>query len=280
MTLSRKHLLIAVLALIAVTNAVALIGVAYNRSAEPESTVLLSERELRPPSIWRGKHENSGLDLKLQWRVFYRSSGSGDQLLYAWSVPGYGGSAEWLDVAKMKSLGFDVSPPKARGDSSGYGRQLSRDVLLVLEVDGSVYRQSLEMATRTAETLSKGTPEQAKRSRETLDAETRLNSRLFVVDAGLDLATLRAKYPDRAKYAIVGGRVRPNQDMRTAEMKGGWVSGVNIDTINVPLQWRDVFLGASPDEDVNAKLKIQYEAAVAFGRRLEPWIATAKRKGP
>lgn len=47
MTWSRKHTLIAGIALIALSNAVALIGVAYNRSGEPESELRLSSASLR-----------------------------------------------------------------------------------------------------------------------------------------------------------------------------------------------------------------------------------------
>ena len=46
---SRTHTLVAGLGLIALTNAVALLGVAWNRSGEPDATLQLSQRELQPP---------------------------------------------------------------------------------------------------------------------------------------------------------------------------------------------------------------------------------------
>ncbi|MFL6653087.1 MAG: DUF4824 family protein, partial [Sulfurifustaceae bacterium] len=49
---SRKRTLLAGIALIAATNAVALVGVAYNRSGEPSSVLKLTERELALPYSW------------------------------------------------------------------------------------------------------------------------------------------------------------------------------------------------------------------------------------
>jgi len=69
MTWSRKHTLLAGLGLIALTNAIALSGVVYNRSGDPEATLRLTQRELRTPYRWYGNRENSGLALSLVWRV-------------------------------------------------------------------------------------------------------------------------------------------------------------------------------------------------------------------
>jgi len=69
MTWSLKHTLISGLGLIALTNAVALVGVTYNRSGEPEAKLSLTQRELRTPYRWYGNRENSGLALSLIWRV-------------------------------------------------------------------------------------------------------------------------------------------------------------------------------------------------------------------
>ena len=89
------------LALIVLTNAVALGGVWWNRSATPESALTLSERELGLP--WRSLRfaEDSGLSLNLNWRVGDREAGE--------FVSGYtfnGGTPEWLDAAHMAALGF------------------------------------------------------------------------------------------------------------------------------------------------------------------------------
>ena len=48
--------------------------------------------------------------------------------------------------------------------------------------------------------------ESHKLARETLQREQTSASRLFVIDAGSDMASLRTRYPDRQRYAIVQGR--------------------------------------------------------------------------
>lgn len=51
--LTRGRTLIAGIAIILVVNAIALGGVAYNRSGTPESTLHLSQRELSEPYVWQ-----------------------------------------------------------------------------------------------------------------------------------------------------------------------------------------------------------------------------------
>ena len=65
---------------------------------------------------------------------------------------------------------------------------------------------------RTAEELKLAVLPESKEKenrRKSLDnelvREENESSRLFVIDAGLDSAALRTKYPDRARYAIVQG---------------------------------------------------------------------------
>lgn len=266
--MKRSHTLIAGLALIAITNTVALVGVAYNRSSEPESVLRFSERELLPPYVWRGNRENSGLALKLQWRVLEEDTTGA---LHGWSFAGHGGTPAWLNRAKMVALGFDVavSGTVAAGRSP-FERQLPKDVLLVLELDGAAYRESLARATSNASRGDEG--------RKLHEQETHYNSRLFVVDADLDAAVLRAKYPDRARYAIMRGQIRPSWLHTQPEKYFGYISDVSVDQVNVPLELRSVFEGAGTDYQTFARHKTNYEVTTAYGKRLEPWITTAVRK--
>jgi hypothetical protein len=267
--------------LIALTNAVALVGAYYNRSGEPESTLRLSERELQPPYIWGGKHENSGLALKLRWRVLYEDPNNAVSNFWGRNQ---GESPKWLDREKMKSLGFDVDlADSALDDRGAFGRELGRDVLLVLEFDGPAYQQSLVNAIEAAALLEKkGGAEDMKRAAQFLDREKNRSSRIFVIDAGLDHAALRAKYADRSKYAIVRGQVRPAwRSSRVAKTHSGYVSALNIEMVNVPLEFRDAFEGASPENDyapTTSVAKVRYEATVVFGERLEPRMTAASRK--
>ena len=54
-------------------------------------------------------------------------------------------------------------------------------------------------------------------------------SRLFIVDAGLDLAALRQRYPERQRYAIVKGRVRPWSAVDEGRtLVGGYISRTDL----------------------------------------------------
>jgi hypothetical protein len=269
MNWSRRHTLALGAALIAATNAVALLGVAYNRSGTPESELRLSQRELRPPFQWGLQRENSGLSLALVWQA---------------GEP-YGSTAAWLDRAKLTELGFDVSRSAGRRH---YEKVRDREVYLVLELAGSAYQAALDAAReraekRKAEALAH--PDDAKLkaqadfSQKQLLHEEHEASRLFVIDAGLDAKALRAKYPDRTKYAIVRGRVRPALEGNGARV-GGYVSAVINDSVNVPLDMRRAFEGVPPR---SYGFGPRYagptiEATVAFGKRFEPWLVGVARK--
>ena len=285
---SRTHTLVAGLSLIALTNAVALLGVAYNRSGEAEAQLRLTQRELQPPYQGYGNRENSGLALKLLWRVLNEQPG--DAQFNNWRYAGTGGTPAWLDQAKMEALGFDTPAPAAASTPRGrmrYEKQLPREVLLVLELDGPAYQRSLELATqyaaRAQATLAsapgdKSVATRANNAREALEWETYRNSRLFLVDAGLDAAALRAKYPEASRYPMVRGQVRLQSFNANADKVRGTLSGLSIESINVPFALRDVFDTAVRAGDIDPRNKTSFETSVAFGKRLEPWIIEASKK--
>lgn len=282
MNWSRTHTLIAGIGLIGLTNAVALVGVVYNRSGEPGAVLRLTQRELQLPSIFYGNRENSGITLRLFWRL-------PDERSYRvqYYAP-YAGMPTWLDKVKLEALGFDTSVSAYDSRSrERYEKQLPREVLLVLEQDGPAYRRSLELATKysadqEAKLVSnpgdKNLAQFAKNAREAQERETRQNSRLFVVDAGLESTALRAKYPDGARYAIVRGQVRPTMYGRSQEKFGGYIDGLSIDEVNVPFALRDVFAGTRQVNDGEQGDKAPFEATVAFGKRFEPWMTSAVKK--
>lgn len=274
---SRRRTLIAGVALILAANALALTGVAYNRSGTPDSVVRLTQRELQLPYGWFGARENSGITLTLNWRTPIREMPS------AWEPPMRGAPA-WLDKAKLAVLGFDVS--QAEDTPQGrlhYGHLLPKEVMLVLELDGPAYQRALEQATRRVareEAAYAGNKEaeyrvQAAKSR--LQWEEEQSSRLFVVDAGLDRGALRARYSDRSRYAILRGRIRPVllNEGKQARL-GGDVTALDVKQINVSLGFRQVFEPFFGRERRGPPLP--YEVTVAFGKRLEPWIVAASGK--
>ena len=280
MNFSPKRTLLAGLLLIAVVNVFVLGGVAYNRSGEPDSTLRLSERELRVPHVWSRSMESSGLALTLDWRVL--AIEASDVKQEAWQYYSYRGAPAWLDPAKMASLGFDISLFSAAANGRRAGRRdAARDVLLVLELNGAAYQASLARAIKYDENKVTRPNETAEERAKVLKREQTQNSRLFVIDAGLDASALRAKYPDRSRFAILRGQVRPSwQRENSVNTLTGMVSALSVEGLNVSPAMRSVFEGASADRGDSEKSLVRYDVDVAVGQRLEPWIAAAVRKTP
>jgi hypothetical protein len=279
---SRHTSLIAGAALIVLTNAVALGGVAWNRSGEPESELRLGMRELR---VTRGgfNRESNGVMLDLVWRT----PAMDDKALSMWDYAGGGGRPRWLDDAKLAELGFAAPDMKTYADLQRR-RGTSREVLLVLEMDGPARQARLEQVrAKTGEMLSAATTqpvEQAQRNvkqaQEWLRREEGEFSRLFAIDAGLDATALRQRYPDRARYAFVPGRISAAYERKGGNLEmRGYVQGVANDTLNVPYEFRSRLTAdsyASPRNRASEELK-GAAVTVAFGRRLEPWIVAIDR---
>lgn len=268
-----KQTLIAGVGLIVMVNAIVLGGVAYNRSGEPESSLRLSERELTLPMRGYGNQENSGLALALNWRVLPPETQNSKQHLW-----GPGISPAWLNQAKMVALGFERPVLNPSPDGPLRIRQpLPRDVFVVLELDGAAYQAALARAIKSSEVASATAKAHAS---DVLKREQSKNSRLFVVDAGLDVAALRAQHPDRSRYAIVRGQVRANLDIdKDGAAPAGFVSGVGPDSLSVPLDWRHVFDSSSAVRR-DDQVPFGYAVEVKFGQRLEPWVSQAMRIAP
>ena len=290
MTWTRTRTFIAGVALILAANAAALVGVAYNRHGDPESMLLLTQREALLPYSWGFERENSGVTLTLQWRV-PSEQGDGSYGM-GMSYAGTGGEPGWLNMPKLAALGFDVSKPLDTPDGRmHYEKLLSKEVLLVLELDAAAYRAALERAQQylqKEEALLKDNAgkkefeERVKSARRQLYQEERISSRLFVIDAGLDVEALRAKFPERTRYAIVRGQVRPHLVQKDMKYRlAGYVSDLSVRQINVPLTYRPVFEPILQNPNRNQpEPALRYTVSVAFGQRLEPWITDIKSSTP
>lgn len=274
MTWSRRRTLIAGVALIAASNAVALIGVAYNRSGEPESELRLTQRELAPP-YWRGiDSESGGLELRLQWRALKR----GNIEFY----PVGGGEPEWLDRAKLESLGFDMSQPEHTASGQRrYERLMSKQVFAALEFDGPAYQESLQRVRRLTQdeaAKQRPTPPGMNSPVERLKREQTSATRLFAVDAALDPVELRNKYPDRNRYVIVRARVRvmyfSGSAIRSPELTGHLGEVIN-DRISVPPEFRSTFESLPRTSTWGEVTASRFDVKLAFGKRFEPWIVAA-----
>lgn len=270
--------------LIALVNLIVLLGVAWNRSGEAEARLSLSERELGLPYLWQFNHDNSGLALQLRWRVL---TDDPKQELFV-SEQGNYTDVPWLDAAKLATLGFDVTPSSVPAPGGKRRSVTTRTVWLVLELDGPTHARALAAAhtwLQASEQALAQHPddrdhqERAKAARQRWAKENGEYSRLFVIDAGRDADALRITWPDRNRYAIVSGRVRPAWQMTepTQSESFAWrgrIEAVDITRLQVPLDLRSHFepLLADPKSRDGA----HYTVAVRYGRRREPWITAVR----
>ncbi|MGB4074686.1 DUF4824 family protein [Pseudomonas sp.] len=295
MNWNRRHYLLAGFGLIGLVNAIALAGVYWNRQEPADSRLQLSERELDNRYSYGGK-ENNSVALSLNYRWPSRAEDNG----YYPSI-----SAE-----KMAELGFSVPTELSEDSVRRYRRQLDRDALLVLELDGPAYQRELQQVRAEyaeAQRLQGLAPdnqdvqEAAERAHDALLREQQIASRLLVVDVGPDLQALRTRYPDRQRYAIVRGSVQAyansqfsewageGEDPRPESQRWVWQLGGSADTpgvhsINLPQRWHALFdslpqRGEQADLDYSSTDKL-FSAEITFGRRLEPRFTELQARQP
>ncbi|MEN0107988.1 MAG: DUF4824 family protein [Pseudomonas sp.] len=247
--------------LILLSNALALGGVYYNRSGEPDSVMRLSEREL-------AKSYNQVVDssdfaaqvLRLEYRV----------------------AEGWVTLDKLRALGFEMDEQRA-----GYRNpRLERDGLVVLELDGAYYQRQLAEAQASLEQAQKAYANEAdsavlKEQVDSADYELRRlrrnDSRLYVVDAGLDAAELRQRYPDRQRYSLARASLRAGLRWVPGEARTeDYTLYAELAELSVPSRWSQVFATWQPyDRDAEERSKVSVE--LAFGKRFEPWVIAASK---
>ncbi|MDR2220453.1 MAG: DUF4824 family protein [Methylobacillus sp.] len=299
MAWKRIHTLLAGLALIVLTNAVTLFGVAGNRN-NIDSRVQLGAREVRLDRDYSFQGEDRSVTLEMKWRA--------PGATYSYESP------DWLDEAKLRELGFDLPSLDREMKHIGWRPMQAKEVFIVLELNGPAYFEGLEQARAKVErekAALEAAPEDAReqQSRNLEDALDRLKSeeneltRLLAVDAGLDDEALRAKYPNNKTYIMVRGTVQPAYLSYTdggsyPQQWRGYLRITTVTNIYVPLQFRRVFqelLTSCPnalfwlpdpmvvepgselrrlmDTDTNSFDDIvRLQATVAFGKHHEPWL--------
>ena len=274
--MNRRYMFIA-LGLVLLVNAVILIGVARNRSGEPDATLVLSERELPLSWDFRDK-ENTGVSLQLNVNF------NNEELL-------------WFDESKLAELGYNVR----RYRESNHARTwqvLPKKAYVVLEYEGEVWqryrqRQLDEIATLPEKVdLGKLEPEYAQNQIQEKRFQLTVASRLFCIDAGLDPGKLRLRYSDGGRYIIVPAEVRMQIDWepKSSDQKGvrklfGRVQKVLVNQLYVPHKLHSQ-LQALPSSvriqpgytyfNRQNPARVRYQVQVAFGQRLEPWILGIK----
>jgi hypothetical protein len=263
---TRKGLWIAAIVVI-VSNAFTLWAARANKAGEPEAVLELTERELRLPGTREA--DNTAMALRLEWT----------DLEPAWRGPGTERAPAWFGAAKLASIGFDTSLPVTRENAERYRGMAPRAVYAVLENDGEAWRRYVD-----------GLPNQ-------LDKDTAsTQTRLVLIDVGLDAAALRGRHPDRRRTVIVPATaglsfVQP----RSAEpFLKGRVNTVYPMELNVPKELRPALesLGpqsmkalARPGEAAPGRWEGElalageprYRVTVKWGRSLEPWVEGVER---
>ncbi len=272
-------ILISGLAIIVLTNVVALAGVAYNRSGEPDAVVELTERELGLPYNYGFEKENTGLGLRINCRVEDLTND------YLYNTYNCFGQPAWLNKEKLLELGFDLNDHSDHDPARwAYNKILPRQAFIVLEYNGAAHQRAVSNKQQTlveAQTLLTNNPDnqefekRVKDATDKLHAEQDYNSRLFVIDAGLDKATLRSKYADTERYILMQALIRPT--WTTVDKQNEWAGHITdllIDNINIPLQHRDVFRPVENNAPYRSQNQRQprYKVRVAFGKRAEPWV--------
>ena len=275
------NLAIIAAALLVLVNIIVLAGAAYNRSGEPIASLQVTERELSPPYRYYNNKENSGLALRLNWKVAPDLSEKSSYNRY--SLSSYT-SPNWLTENKLKELGIDIEKAKANKNNSRYGYQRSDSVqvIVVLEYDGDSFQKILNNAEHDIKqyrTSVKKSPDnkelirQLKQHEESLAALKLSASRLIAIDAGLELKALKEKYNDSSKYLMLRGEVRPRWS--DDELKGR-IRQLYISEVHVPLPYskeiNEITKRETTSNSYNRKKeKPRYQVELKEGKRLEFW---------
>jgi hypothetical protein len=185
----------------------------------------------------------------------------------------------------MVELGFDPQallsiPP---GDRR-WRRPPSREVFVVLEVDGPLYAEAVRRAEAAAQRQRATilSTHEEKRAQELLEAATKqkeyqraTESRLFAVDAGTNAEALRDRYPDRSRFLVIRGTITPQRRQENGRDElTGTISRLAVNLIHVPQQFHPVFneLSSRHQADTTRLPSPRYAVEVAVGSRLEPWL--------
>jgi len=263
--------------LLLAVNIFVLLGVAANRSGKPETLIELTERELALP--YKTNDENSGLALKLDWRII-----SDNYPFY-----GHWGAPIWFNAQKLIELGFTIDETTCPVEHSKREREkepLPKNAFIVFEYDGKAYQEALKRAeeslNKTAAALKanktdKDTQDRFKEARRRLERERTTESRLFAIDVGLNAGKLRERYSDRSKFIIMPGVVKLTcRCHKNKKEVVGRISDIRVNKINVPLMYRKLFdsILAQDKSGKREQKGPRYKIEVAYGSRFEPWIRT------
>lgn len=269
--------MIASVVLLLLTNVVVLSGVAYNRAGDPLASIELTERELPVRQLRTGGDEDSGTALSLRWKIPYPP----ELPEFLYMNPS---SPEWLDEAKLTELGFNLEKLKREKENWYKWPSMRTEVVLVLEYQGDAYQHALAITERTVNQLREklmSEPDDQKQSNKLERYEDHLRelkisqTRLYVIDAGLDEQILVKKYVGKKQYLFVRGEISVwwNKDRIV-----GQIRRLYIDQLHVPLPYSQQLAALTKGENYynrgTQSIPPRYHVQLRLGKRLEPWIVS------
>ncbi|KAA0252516.1 MAG: DUF4824 family protein [Acidobacteria bacterium] len=281
-------------ALVLLCNALLLASARRDRAGEAGPAIRLTEREL--PLEVRGI-DATWTSLRIDWNADLERRRR---------------DAGWFDRDELAALGFDTHLPAEDPEADEfYGWQPPREAWVVLEMDGEAARAWREKREQElAATLRKlgddrESPD-ARRAVEAFESDRASRSRLFAVDAGSDLAALRARYPDPARWLVVRAVVAASCDRRwdpetrseSPPVLRGRIEELRVGEIEVPLAKRALLDGlaekdreearrakASAGEEAVAPVsprrrEPRYDVLLRYGRGHTPWVEEVRPLAP
>ena len=266
------------------SNIVVISGVLYNRSKKPVTLIELTERELQLP-YWTND-ENSGLSLQLEWRTVDMDE---DDLYFSSR-----GAPAWFNAEKLKELGFEIESTNNVVYSSKYYKEpIPKKAFVVLEYDGILYKEALKRVEKNFEkeknilkTDIESNSNDFEWAEKQLREERESDTRLFAIDVGLNVNTLKEKYNDCRRFIVVPGIVKMKCNYNNKEAPVGYISRLCVEKIHVPLKFRKTFdLIMSKKKQKKYKFNIsqgnisnlpRYKVKLAYGKRFEPWIQSVQ----
>jgi len=243
---TRTGILVAAAAVL-VSNGLALWHAASNR-AGTDAEVVLTEREL-PMSAQ--EKDDTGIWLRLNWTP-----------PFAFNVN------DWLDRAKLRELGFDVTAdPLQEAASRRYFSEPPRAAFAALEYDGPAWQKYL--SSYEASLKNTNSPQSADQLARVRDR----GSRLVPIDVATDPAALRAHHPNTSRVLIVPATVRVTYaGSGTGQRLTGYLQPALTD-IHVPLPLSRQLNGMTPLSIYSPEFRSRYEVRLRFGTHHEPWVA-------
>lgn len=260
MWIKQKALWLLALLLILMTNGVILSGVFGNRLGEPQAQLKLTERELALVS----PKESSSLGFRLHWKTLPDAE-----------TPEYQHYFSFLTESKLLALGVEVEELKQKPKESRKNTK-EKEVFVVLELEGKHYQMALRRAQNHLEQLALAEPdnkEQINDAKRELQRVQQGESRLYLIDAGLDAQELRELYPSRTQYLITKGILKTYFSQQNSEERlVGRIQRLSVTDLHLPLPYKKTLEGIITRNWSERDLPPRYQVQVSYGNRFEPWV--------